>query len=516
MNNGLTKVVEALLADKEPVNQVDAVGRTALHECATLVREGKSTILLEESIKIAELLFNAGADPNKGSVSLRTPLHELFCRGQDEASASFARLSGGKATYYVTEGSTDPILIAKFKRVMVRTMLQWGADALIQDRHGLGAVHYCAREDAAECMVEMLRAGVDGAALTGHSKATPLHVACKTGAVRVCNLLCRWDADSGPGKCLLDFRDGTGKLPVQLLPNNASPRCLDTLWVLAYQGNLQRVSEILNSMKQGGGDVRWEDVQENVYNPDNEDECIPGEKKHGNEGEGEEKIDQAAPKSKEDIDREDLQLTQRDYKEDERQLGQERKAPFNPLEWAPRELWLLDGVDAKSRRLRWSSIHACVIGWAELQARSLPSGAPAMPGRGKARAKFNACARQALMRGSTPKEVRHLSTQQLHKETLLFLLSSNAFCDAVDSFCRTPLMLAASTNVTEAVEILLASGSDPNVKDLEGNTALHLAYAFGAATSVVALEAAGADQDVKNHSGKTPLELAGKCSIQII
>lgn len=511
VNNGLTKVVEALLAENEPVNQVDAVGRTALHECATLVREGKSVTLLEESAKIAELLFSAGADPNKGSVSLRTPLHELFCRGQDEASASFTRLSGGKASYYVTEGSTDPILKAKFKRVMVRIMLQWGADALVQDRHGLGAVHYCAKEDAAGSMVEMLRAGVDGAALSGHSKSTPLHIACKAGAAKVGNLICRWDADSGPGKSLLNFRDGTGKLPIQLLPNSTSPRCLDTLWVLAYQGNLQRVSEVLNSMKRSGGDARWEDIAEQAYSPDVDE--VPEESK---DGRGEEK-DDGGVKSKADIDREDLQLTQRDYKEDEQKYDKRHKKPFNPMDWAPRELWLLDGVDAKSRRLRWSAIHACIIGWAELQARGMPPTGPAMPGRGKPPLKYNMCARQALMRESTPKEVRHIAAAQLHRETLMFLLSSNAFCDAVDTHCRTPLMLAAATNLTEAVEILITAGADTNAKDLDGNTALHLAYAFGAAASVVAIEASGADQETNNHDGKPPLELAGKSkNIQLI
>ena len=120
------------------------------------------------------------------------------------------------------------------------------------------------------------------------------------------------------------------------------------------------------------------------------------------------------------------------------------------------------------------------------------------------------------MLGSKPKEVRHLSAPQLHKEILIFLLSSNAFCDAVDTHCRTPLMLAAATNLTEAVEILLSAGADTNAKDLDGNTALHLAYAFGAAASVVAIEGAGADQDSKNHAGKFPLELAGKSNIQII
>ena len=60
VNNGLTEVVHSLLREKAEVNKIDAVGRTALHECVTLVREGMSVGLLEESIKIAELLLEAG------------------------------------------------------------------------------------------------------------------------------------------------------------------------------------------------------------------------------------------------------------------------------------------------------------------------------------------------------------------------------------------------------------------------------------------------------------------------
>jgi ankyrin repeat protein len=517
VNNGLTLVVKALLEEKEPVDQVDAVGRTALHECATLVREGKSAVLLEESVKIAELLFAAGADPNKGSVSMRTPLHELFCRGQDDASASFTRLPGGKASYYVTEGSADPILKAKFKRVMVRTMLQWGADALAHDRHGMGPLHYCAREDAAGCMVEMLRAGVDGGALSGHSKSTPLHVACKAGASRVGNLLCRWEADTAPGKSLLDLRDGSGKLAIQLLPNSTSPRCLDTLWTLAYRGNLQRVSEILNNMKMKG-DARWEDIAEQEYEPEQPEPEADSIEEQGSESKDGESC---SAEKKANVDREDLQYVQKDYQDDEAKYGESHKAARNPLDWTPRELWLLDGVDAKSRRQRWSALHACVVGWADAQARGVGYSALRIPGNNKSnqQPKFNACARTALMRGSIPsqKEVRHLGSAQLHKEVLIFLLSSSAFVDAVDTRCRTPLMIAASTNVTDAVEILLAQGADVAAHDLDGNTPLHLAYAMGAASAIVALEAAGADQEAKNHKGCIPLELAGRSSnIQII
>ena len=452
--------------------------------------------LLEESIKIAELLLGAGADINKCSISQRTPFHELFCRGQDEASASFTRLAGGAASFYVTEGSTDPLLKMKFKRIMVRIMLQWGADSTAFDRHGLGPIHYCAREDAAGCMVEILRAGDDGGALTGHTRASTLHVACKAGATRVCNLICRWDADSAPGSSLLDSRDGTGKLPIQLLPNSSSPRCLHTLWNLAHHGNLQRVSEILNKMKMHG-DARWEDVEEENYDEENRTDSGDGE-------EGEEK---KAP-GKDEEARADLQVVQKDYDDEEKAIfGGGKK--HNSLDWTPRELWLLDGIDAKSRRYRRTALHSAVLGWAELEAMGKPTSGIRSPGR--APQKFNQCARRALMKdGKLLKEVRHSSASPLHKEVLQFLLANHAFVDAVDFKCRTPLMLAAATNLVDAIEILLLAGADVDAHDLDGNTPLHLAYAFGAASAIVALESASADTLSKNHSGRTPLELAGK------
>ena len=508
VNNGLTDVVRSLLQEKADVDEIDTVGRTALHECVTLVREGKSVGLLEESIKIAELLLEAGADVNKPSISLRTPFHELFCRGQDEASASFARLAGGAESYFVTEGGTDPLLKMKFKRIMVRLMLQWGADSSAFDRHGLGPIHYCAREDAAGCMVEMLRAGCDGGALTGHTRASALHVACKAGATRVCNLLCRWDADSAPGFSLLDSRDGTGKLPIQLLPNSASPRCLHTLWNLAHQGNLQRVSEILNKMKMHG-DARWEDVEE-----ENNDESSRTES--GDYDNEEEKKDAG----KDDEVRADLQVVQKDYNDEEKKaddsgLGGGTGTKHKSLDWAPRELWLLDGVDAKSRRYRRTALHSVIIGWAELEATGKPTSGIRSPGR--APLKINQCAKRALTKdGSAPKEIRHPAAPPLHKEVLQFLLANHAFVDAVDSRCRTPLMLAAATNLVEAVEILLLAGADVGAHDLDGNTPLHLAYAFGAASAVVTLEGAAADSLSKNHAGRAPLELAGKESMTIV
>ena len=46
---------------------------------------------------------------------------------------------------------------------------------------GMGAVHYCAREDLFDCMLEIIRAGHEVADAKTPLSQTPLHVACKAG-----------------------------------------------------------------------------------------------------------------------------------------------------------------------------------------------------------------------------------------------------------------------------------------------------------------------------------------------
>ena len=161
-------------------------------------------------------------------------------------------------------------------------------------------------------------------------------------------------------------------------------------------------------------------------------------------------------------------------------------------------------------------MHSVIIGWAELEARGKPRDGIRSPGR--APIKFNKCARRALMKDGAALQGSPSPSCPATSQRGVTVLTNkpHAFVDAVDLRCRTPLMLAAATNLVEAVEILLLAGADVNAHDLDGNTPLHLAYAFGAASAIVALESASADSFSKNHNGKEPLELAGKASMSII
>ena len=125
----------------------------------------------------------------------------------------------------------------------MRTLLHFGANPLILDRHGFAPIHYCAREDFADCFLEILRAGFDGAHPT-RFKQSPLHIACKAGSTRVAHLLSRWDADHIPSKVhgpgIIRQRDSQGKLPAQLIPRSSTSKCLETLWGASRAGDTAR------------------------------------------------------------------------------------------------------------------------------------------------------------------------------------------------------------------------------------------------------------------------------------
>ena len=228
-------------------NCTDSLGRGALHECAALIRSNREVLVLA-AVPIAEALIAAGTNLNSASVSGRTPLHELFCATQDEKVSSYRVSSQGTAAICVTATHTvDAQLVMRCRRQLVRSLLQFGADPLILDRHGLSPMHYCARENHADCFLEILLKGVDGTFQTG-LKQTSLHIACKSGALKIAHLLCRWDADHIPTPHkrlnIAQQRDAQGKIPAQLLPSAASSKCLETLWSSCRAGNLSRYGVI--------------------------------------------------------------------------------------------------------------------------------------------------------------------------------------------------------------------------------------------------------------------------------
>lgn len=174
VNNGLVSVVKQSLNAGSDVNRSDALCRTPLHECASLISSTSHECHFEAAVEIAEVLLQAGADCNAASVSGRRPLHDLFCRGQD-AAVSFAKISlkssskkatpatapCTKALFHVISGTTSHSTLQDYRRQLTKTLLGFGADPVLHDRQGMGAVHYCARENDAGCMLEILRRHCD-------------------------------------------------------------------------------------------------------------------------------------------------------------------------------------------------------------------------------------------------------------------------------------------------------------------------------------------------------------------
>ena len=88
----------------------------------------------------------------------------------------------------------------------------------------------------------------------------------------------------------------------------------------------------------------------------------------------------------------------------------------------------------------------------------------------------------------------------------MYFPQNNAYIDALDIHCRTPLMLAVACHLPEATITLLNAGADLTLTDIENNTALHLAYAYGSMSCVEILEVNGANSDVRNVVGRIPSE----------
>jgi len=259
-----------------------------------------------------------------------------------------------------------------------------------------------------------------------------LHSACIAGAMSCAKILYRWDADNLGPKSLRTMADKLGKIPVLLLPPQKQRSDLDTLWDAALYGQTMRIQFILNSVPVKRSEASWEHVE--------------AEDHHDNTS------------------------------------VQAKNSKFG-------ELWIVSGIDSKSRRLLWSALHFVVYGWIHVAASS-----------------GNKCAKRLIPSSAIKIPVAGSN----FGSSLAALLSHNAFVDSLDHRCRTVLMFSAAANLSDTITLLLDAGADPNCTDIGGNTPLHYAYAFGATTAAVMLEARGADQSKENFSSCTPIEMAGK------
>ena len=97
---------------------------------------------------------------------------------------------------------------------------------------------------------------------------------------------------------------------------------------------------------------------------------------------------------------------------------------------------------------------------------------------------------------------------------LRYLLDNDAYVDALDKNCVTPLLLAAREGVTPLIRILVEYGADLDQSDLSGNNALHYARAFRRNLACNELELEFERQrlslEAQNEAGQTPSEVSGQ------
>ena len=434
--------------------------------------------MAQAAVECAQLLLQAGADAEAQTVGGRTPMHELFARGQDDAPSSFTNIlststggsssgvsgsarsgtGGSQPTRYgfaVHDGlsSSQRQLQRRLKRRFLRLLLQFSASTSGWDRAGFAPIHYAARENDAGCVLEMLRYASNGSsgsesslnggdslslssassagdrsrsiirskgkpagafALTQRTAQTPLHVACKVGAVSVVQLLCRWEGDlptggptatqslparggthsgSGSTGCvsLVTCVDSAGKRAQQYLPATVQPAVLDTLWRAAYHGHSATLRALLTALCSSG--AAEDEYMHGDADADADTEAEAGEAYSG--GDSSSGGGQGGAVDADVHNPNNADATSCNYVTDpaEARNYSGRRAAAAGARGAgdtAHEPWLVDSINAKTRTLRWTALFACLVGWVRAAAESGSSAARRVTGSSGRRPVTNA------------------------------------------------------------------------------------------------------------------------------
>ena len=129
-------------------------------------------------------------------------------------------------------------MLSRLRALLVRSLLQWGADPLKPDRQGYSSLYYCAKENMSTCMIEMLKTKSINIHFQDPRGRTVLHTACIFASEAVATVITNYDADFAVGiQCV---KDQDGKTAKHLMSPRMSGTCLVTLWQACRSGNISR------------------------------------------------------------------------------------------------------------------------------------------------------------------------------------------------------------------------------------------------------------------------------------
>ena len=100
----------------------------------------------------------------------------------------------------------------------------------------------------------------------------------------------------------------------------------------------------------------------------------------------------------------------------------------------------------------------------------------------------------------------HLAASTEKTEVVRLLLDAGAEADVKTDEGVTPLFVAAAKGRTDTAKLLLAAGADVNAAATTGDTPLHAAAAEGHLETVAVLLQAGAGVNTMNRQGQTPVD----------
>jgi ankyrin repeat protein len=162
--------------------------------------------------KIAQLLFQRGADVDVRGCYNRTPLLGVSCRGHLQIAQWLLGRNANTNLRDETNGWTPLHSAAFYGHVdVVRLLLQYKADSNSQDSGDQIPLHKAVQNGHVDVARLLLEYGADANAQDKH-RFTSLHMASREGRLEVARLLLEHGAD-------VDAEDVRGRTPLQVAPD---------------------------------------------------------------------------------------------------------------------------------------------------------------------------------------------------------------------------------------------------------------------------------------------------------